>query len=104
MKPLFPGVQTDQVNSENMKLVKIEKGKLQPVKDYSKYLTLKEFIAQTINRHENKGVIEKVAFNILKKVSREKFDYTTTNKGKIKNMEFNSPLIAFSIPLNTSKN
>jgi hypothetical protein len=104
MKPLISGVQTDQIINENMKLALVEKGKMLSEKDYSKYLTIKEFIAQTINRHENKGFIEKVALNILKKVSSEKFDYTTTNKGKIKNLEFNSPLIAFSIPLNTSKN
>jgi hypothetical protein len=104
MNPLFSEVIINQVVIENIMLMPVEKRVLQPKKDYSKYLTIKEFIAQKIHGAENNGSIEKVALNTLKKVSGEKFDYTTSSKGKIKKLEFNSSLIAFSIPLKSSGN
>jgi hypothetical protein len=100
LKPIFAEVQIDQVFKDEMKLALVEKKVVEAKNDYSKYLTIKEFIAQKINGMENKGTIEKVALKTLKKVSGDKFDYSTTNKGKINKLEFNSQLIAFSIPVN----
>jgi len=104
LNPFFSEVKTNQVSIDNEMLIPVEKRVVQPKKDYTKYLTIKEFIAQKIHGAENNGSIEKVALNTLKKVSGEKFDYTTSSKGKIKKLEFNSPLIAFSIPLKSSGN
>lgn len=103
MNPLFSEVQIDRVVNNDTPLALVERRVVEPKKDYSKYLTIKELIAQKINGTENKGSVEKAALNTLKKVSGEKFDYSTTTNGKVKKLEFNSPLIAFSIPLN-SKN
>ena len=104
LNPIFPEIQINQVSYEDIKLAQVERKRLRPEKDFSKYLTIKEFIVQKLFKPEDKSSIEKVALNALRKVSGDKFNYATSKKGEIKKIEFTSPFFAFSIPMNTSKN
>jgi len=64
---------------------------------YSKYLTLEEYLAE--EKQEKSGFLGKFALNTLKRISGDKFDYSTTTGGKVEKLEFNSKLLAFTIPL-----
>jgi hypothetical protein len=67
----------------------------------SKYLTIGEYLTDV--KKENKGVIGKFALNTLKKLSGNKFDYSTTRGGKVEKLEFNTKLLAFTIPVNSGE-
>ncbi len=68
--------------------------------NYSKYLAPQEYLAIKFDEVKKQGVIEKFVLNTLKKISGEKFDYTTSTEGKVEKLEFNSKLLAFTIPVN----
>jgi hypothetical protein len=68
-------------------------------KSYSKYLTLQEYFASQVDEVNNKGLFGKIVLNTLIKISGEKFNYTTTGSGKVETLEYNSKLLAFTIPL-----
>jgi hypothetical protein len=107
MKPIFSEVQIDQVFNDEMKLAVVEKSMVDLKKDYSKYLTINEFLTKKVDgikEKEKDGFFGKMALNTLKKVTGKKFDYTTTKGGKINKFEFNSKLLAFSIPVNSPEN
>ncbi len=66
------------------------------------YLTIGEFIAQKLNEFASKENLRKIrnsAFESIKEASEEKFTYTTNLSGEVKSIEYQSRLIAFSIPL-----
>jgi hypothetical protein len=87
-------------------LISVAKLATKSGKDYSKYLTVNEYLSQKVDEireKEKNGFFGKLALNTLKKVTGKKFDYTT-NKGKINTFEFNSKLLAFSIPVNSTEN
>ena len=72
------------------------------LKDYSKYITVEQFLSQKtdeLKAKEKKGLLGKFALNSLKKISGEKFNYSTGGNGKIDKLEYNSKLLAFTIPL-----
>jgi hypothetical protein len=69
--------------------------------NYSKYLTIGEYLTEV--KQEKKGVLGKFALNTLKKLSGNKFDYSTTRGGKVEKLEFNTKLLAFTIPVNSGE-
>lgn len=68
-------------------------------KSSSKYLTIPEYFASKADEAEKRGAFGKFALNTLRRLSGDKFDYSTTSDGKIEKLEFNSKLLAFTIPL-----
>ncbi|HNW50440.1 MAG TPA: hypothetical protein PKH79_05120 [Prolixibacteraceae bacterium] len=100
MKPLDTEITIDRVITENFDLAQISPVKISSEKDYSKYLTIQQFIAKKMKESEKKGVVERFALNTLKKITGDKFTYQTNDVGKVKMIEFNSQLFAFSIPVN----
>jgi hypothetical protein len=103
LKSLMSDIKIEQVFKENMQLASFEKHEFKTDNNRSDYLTVSELVTLKITETKEKGGIQKMVFNTLKKVSGKKFGYTTTNKGKVNKVEFNSQLFAFSIPV-TSKN
>jgi hypothetical protein len=107
MKPMLNNLQIASNFNVNMNLARFETTSAKYLKDYSKYLTIEEFLAQKVDgikEKEKNGFFGKLALNTLKKVTGKKFDYTTTKGGKINKFEFNSKLLAFSIPVNPPEN
>lgn len=107
IEPLLPLSQNIQIAHDiktNMNLIPFEKPASNHGKDFSKYLSVNEFFAKKVNEikgKEKNGFIGNLALNVLKKVTGKKFDYSKTNNGKVNKIEFNSQLVAFSIPLKT---
>jgi len=102
INPLTPRLADNRVfSSGNMEVALapvINRLTIKP-NSYSKYVTLPEYFAGKIDEAENKGLLAKFALNTLKKLSGDKFDYSTTNEGKVEKLEYNSKLLAFTIPL-----
>jgi len=69
-------------------------------KSYSKYLTPQEYLANKIDEVKKQSAFEKFALNTLRRISGDKFDYSTTQDGKVEKLEYNSKLLAFTIPIN----
>lgn len=83
-------------------LVSLNQNILTSEKTGKDYLTLGEFIAQKLNEFASKENLRKIrnsAFESIKEASEEKFTYTTNLSGEVKSIEYQSRLIAFSIPL-----
>ncbi|HKK81454.1 MAG TPA: hypothetical protein VJ909_04355, partial [Prolixibacteraceae bacterium] len=73
-----------------------------PHSENEQYPTVGELLAEkanNINPEEEKSKLAKFALNQIKNVTNERFNYTTTNKGRVDKIEFNSHLLAFSIPI-----
>jgi hypothetical protein len=89
----------EPIVSENRELALVPIDVQQSIRPniYSKYLTLEEYLAE--EKQEKSGFLEKFALNTLKRISGDKFDYSTTTGGKVEKLEFNSKLLAFTIPL-----
>lgn len=69
------------------------------------YPTIPEYLALQVERISIKEGIEnlgKAALRRLSKATNEKLDYKTNEKGKVSQIEFNSKLLAFTIPVNQS--
>ncbi len=95
----------DQNVTENQYLLaKVEPPSDNIDKSFPKYLTLGELIAQKVSKLTSKDNVSKIRNQVLESIkvnSEEKFTYTTTVEGGIKSLEYQSKLLAFSIPLST---
>jgi hypothetical protein len=100
LTPIKANAMTLFSENEEMALVPIVNTFSIKPSSYSRYLTLPEYFAGKIDEAGNKGLLARFALNTLKKLSGDKFDYSTTNEGKVERLEFNSKLLAFTIPLN----
>jgi hypothetical protein len=82
-------------------LAPITKPVPEPLDNYPKYLTLKEYFAMKVNELKDSKTpgIQQFALTSLKKISGEKFSYSTSESGKVEKYEFNSKLLAFTIPV-----
>ena len=70
----------------------------------SESITLDQYLAKRARKIGNEGIlsINKIAragLNLASEISGERIDYTTTGKGKVTSIEFESKLLAFTIPL-----
>lgn len=73
-----------------------------PQYENEQYPTIPELLAEKVNSidpNEEKNKLAKFALNQVKNVTNERFDYSTNDKGKVEKIEFNSRILAFSIPL-----
>jgi hypothetical protein len=73
-----------------------------PYTENEDYPTVGELLAEkvnSINPGEEKNKLAKFALNQVKNVTNERFDYSTNDNGKVEKIEFNSRILAFSIPL-----
>jgi hypothetical protein len=72
--------------------------------NYSKYLTPEEYFAGKVDEAKEKGALGKFVLNSLKKISGERFEYSTSGKGKVEKLEYNSKFLAFTIPVSSPDN
>lgn len=66
---------------------------------YPNYLTPKEYLAMKANelKEEKMTGLQQFALTTLRKITGEKFNYSTSTSGKVEKYEFNSKLLAFTI-------
>jgi hypothetical protein len=104
MTSLLATVRPVATNHNEITLIPIEtKLSIRPP-NYSKYLTPEEYFADKVDKAKEKGALGKFVLNTLKKVSGEKFEYSTSEKGKVEKLEYNSKFLAFTIPVNSPDN
>ncbi|MCF8363697.1 MAG: hypothetical protein K9G70_13850 [Prolixibacteraceae bacterium] len=73
-----------------------------PQYENEQYPTVRELLAEkvnSINPDEEKNKLAKFALTQVKNATNERFDYSTSDNGKVEKIEFNSRILAFSIPL-----
>lgn len=71
-------------------------------KDYSLYRTIPQLLAQEIQSIDPKKEANQLTHGFLgmiRRWSNDRFDYENDAKGKVTKIEFNSKLLAFSVPL-----
>ncbi|MDA3816876.1 MAG: hypothetical protein PF486_05820 [Prolixibacteraceae bacterium] len=73
-----------------------------PYSEDEHYPTVRELLAEKVNSispEEEKNKLAKFALNQVKNATNDRFDYSTTGNGKVEKIEFNSRILAFSIPI-----
>lgn len=89
---------TESNYSDNLDFIPVKKS------DHEIYPGVGEYIAFEINKlnpKEKASQLAQNALNKVKNVSNDKIDFATNSKGKVKKIEFNSKLLAFSFPVNS---
>lgn len=80
---------------------------LPPIMKRTYYPTIPELLAQEaskIDPREEAGKLGRFLLNKLRNITDEKLDYKTTENGHLSRIEYNSKLLAFSIPVNSNEN
>lgn len=71
------------------------------------YPTVPELIAQEVNKIDWKKGMQKVShftLNKLRQITDDKLDYSSKPDGEVTKIEYNSRLLAFSVPVNSKNN
>lgn len=79
--------------------------KLMP--SYSNYLTIPQYLAQEINKIDTHKGVQKVGLFMLNKlgdITNNKLDYSMQQNGSVNQIQYNSRLLAFTIPVNSKEN
>ncbi|MBN1767653.1 MAG: hypothetical protein JXR50_08140 [Prolixibacteraceae bacterium] len=69
-----------------------------PVSD-EEYPGLGELLAEKINLEKGKNKLTVFALDKLKGLTNDKFDYSASEEGEVEKIEFNTRILAFSVPL-----
>lgn len=108
IQPLSP-IQNIEIQIDETQLI----AELAPVKvesvvkagEQEIYPTIPELVAQQVSKFNLKSEASKLGKAALKRISsstNEKLAYTTNRQGQVNKIEFNSKLLAFSIPVNST--
>lgn len=85
----------------------LEEIPMNPIFNRPYYPTISEYLAQEIRSIDTRKGFQKItyfALDKLKDISNNKLDYNIQQNGSLSQIQYNSRLLAFSIPVNTKEN
>jgi hypothetical protein len=76
------------------------------LKDFSNYQTIPEYLANEVHKFnpgEKLRNFKRGTLNTIRSLSNDKLNFISDKNGELRKVEFNSKLLAFTIPVNTEK-